>query len=83
MAFSAPARREIKDRGRVPLLPGKFLRTLEEDISITPKVLITAERVVGQGPAAEMRRHMLQRIKTKCCSLVQRVRKRSSSCSDG
>ena len=55
---------------------GEFLRTLEKDLSITPHVPITAERVTGQGPEAEARRRMLRRMKTKAYALSQRARKK-------
>jgi transposase len=55
---------------------GEFLRTLEEDLGIRPHVPITAERVTSQGPAADARRRMLRRMKTKGYALGQRARKK-------
>jgi transposase len=55
---------------------GEFLRTLEEDLHITPHVPITAERVTSQGPAGDARRRMLRRMKTKGYALSQRARKK-------
>lgn len=54
----------------------EFLRTLEEDLSMTPHVPITAQRVTSQGPAADARRRMLRRMKTKGYALGQRARKK-------
>jgi transposase len=55
---------------------GEFLRTLEEDLSITPHVPISAERVASRGPAADARRRMLRRMKTRGYALSQRARKK-------
>jgi transposase len=55
---------------------GEFLRTLEEDLRITPHVPIRAERVTSPGPAGDARRRMLQRMKTKGYALSQRARKK-------
>jgi len=55
---------------------GEFLRTLEEDLHITPHVPITVEHVTSQGAAADARRRMLQRMKTKGYALSQRARKK-------
>jgi transposase len=55
---------------------GAFLRALEEDLSITPHVPITADRVTSQGPEAEARRRMLRRMKRKGYALSQRARKK-------
>jgi transposase len=55
---------------------GEFLRTLEEDLHITPHVPITAERVTSQGAAGDARRRMLRRMKTKGYALSQRARKK-------
>jgi transposase len=55
---------------------GEFLRTLEEDLHITPHVPLTAERVTSQGPAGDARRRMLRRMKTKGYALSQRARKK-------
>jgi transposase len=55
---------------------GEFLRTLEEDLGITPHVPITAERVTSPGAAGEARRRMLERMKTKGYALSQRARKK-------
>jgi hypothetical protein len=55
---------------------GEFLRTLEEDLLITPHVPISAERVASRGPAAEARRRMLRRMKTRGYALSQRARKK-------
>lgn len=55
---------------------GEFLRTLEEDLSITPHVPITAARVTSPGAAADARRRMLRRMKTKAYALSQRARKK-------
>jgi transposase len=55
---------------------GEFLRTLEEDLEITPHVPISAERVTSPGPAADARRRMLRRMKTKGYALSQRARKK-------
>jgi transposase len=55
---------------------GEFLRTLEEDLHITPHVPITAERVTSPGAAGDARRRMLRRMKTKGYALSQRARKK-------
>jgi len=55
---------------------GEFLRTLEEDLHITPHVPISAERVTSPGPAGGARRRMLQRMKTRGYALSQRARKK-------
>lgn len=55
---------------------GEFLRELEEKLSITPHVPITADRVRSQGPEAEARRRMLRRMKTRAYALSQRARKK-------
>jgi transposase len=55
---------------------GEFLRTLEEDLSITPRVPITRDRVTGQGPEADARRRLLRRMKTRAYALSQRARKK-------
>lgn len=55
---------------------GEFLRTLEEDLVITPQVPITVERVTSPGPAGDARRRMLRRMKTKGYELSQRARKK-------
>jgi transposase len=55
---------------------GEFLRTLEEDLRLTPHVPITAERVTSQGPAADARRRMLRRMRTRAYALSQRARKK-------
>jgi transposase len=55
---------------------GEFLRTLEEDLHITPHVPISAQRVTSPGPAGNARRRMLQRMKTKGYALSQRARKK-------
>ena len=55
---------------------GEFLRTLEEDLAITPHVPITAERVTSPGPAGDARRRMLRRMKTQGYALSQRARKK-------
>jgi transposase len=55
---------------------GEFLRTLEEDLRITPHVPITAERVTSQGAAGDARRRMLRRMRTKGYALSQRARKK-------
>lgn len=55
---------------------GEFLRTLEEDLAITPHVPIRAERVTSPGPAGDARRRMLRRMKTKAYALSQRARKK-------
>jgi len=55
---------------------GEFLRTLEEDLHITPHVPISAERVTSRGAAADARRCMLRRMKTKGYALSQRARKK-------
>ena len=55
---------------------GEFLRTLEEDLHITPHVPISAERVTSPGPAGDARRRMLQRMKTRGYALSQRARKK-------
>lgn len=49
---------------------GKFLRRLEENLDITSHVVITG------GKAAEARRRMLRRMKTKGYALGQRARKK-------
>ncbi len=56
------------DRG---FAAGEFLRTLEEDLDITPHVPIGAERVGSQGPGADARRRMLRRMKTRAYALSQ------------
>ena len=55
---------------------GEFLRTLEEDLHITPHVPISAERVTSPGAAGEARRRMLRRMKTQGYALSQRARKK-------
>jgi transposase len=55
---------------------GEFLRTLEEDLDITPHVPIRAERATSPGPAGDARRRMLRRMKTKGYALSQRARKK-------
>jgi len=55
---------------------GEFLRTLEEDLSITPHVPITAARVTSPGAAGDARRRMLRRMKTRGYALGQRARKK-------
>jgi transposase len=55
---------------------GEFLRTLEEDLHITPHVPITAECVTSQGAAGDARRRMLRRMRTKGYALSQRARKK-------
>ena len=55
---------------------GEFLRTLEEDLHITPHVPISAERVTRPGAAGEARRRMLRRMKTQGYALSQRARKK-------
>jgi transposase len=55
---------------------GEFLRTLEEDLDVTPHVPITAERVTSPGPTGDARRRMLRRMKTKGYALSQRARKK-------
>ena len=55
---------------------GEFLRTLEEDLHITPHVPITAERVTSRGAGGDARRRMLRRMKTKGYALSQRARKK-------
>lgn len=55
---------------------GEFLRTLEEDLHITPHVPISAERVTSRGGAGDARRRMLRRMKTKGYALSQRARKK-------
>jgi hypothetical protein len=55
---------------------GEFLRTLEEDLHITPHVPITAPRVTSPGPAGDARRRMLRRMRTKGYALSQRARKK-------
>jgi hypothetical protein len=55
---------------------GEFLRTLEEDLRITPHVPITAERVTRTGAAGDARRRMLRRMKTQSYALSQRARKK-------
>jgi transposase len=55
---------------------GEFLRSLEEDLRITPHVPITAERVTSRGSAGDARRRMLRRMKTKGYALSQRARKK-------
>ena len=55
---------------------GEFLRTLEEDLAITPHVPIRAERVTSPGAAGDARRRMLRRMKTRGYALSQRARKK-------
>ena len=55
---------------------GEFLRTLEEDLDVTPHVPITAPRVTSPGPAGDARRRILRRMKTKGYALSQRARKK-------
>ena len=55
---------------------GEFLRTVEEDLHITPHVPISAERVTSRGEAGDARRRMLRRMKTKGYALSQRARKK-------
>ena len=55
---------------------GEFLRTIEEDLHITPHVPISAQRVTTEGPAGDARRRMLRRMKTLGYQISQRVRKK-------
>lgn len=55
---------------------GEFLRTLEEDLHITPHVPIAAERVTSPGPSGDARRRMLRRMNTEGYALSQRARKK-------
>lgn len=56
---------------------GAFLRTLEEELQITPHVPISAPRVTSEGPEADARRRMLQRMKTAAYQLSQKLRKKA------
>jgi transposase len=55
---------------------GEFLRTLEEELHITPHVPISAERVTSPSAAGDARRRMLRRMRTKGYALSQRARKK-------
>jgi transposase len=55
---------------------GEFLRRIEEDLHITPHVPLSAERVTSRGAAADARRRMRRRMKTKGYALSQRARKK-------
>jgi len=56
---------------------GEFLRTVEEDLGITPHVPLSSARVTALGPAGEARRRMLQRMKTAAYRLSQKLRKKA------
>ena len=55
---------------------GEFLRTLEEDLDITPHVPVSAEHVTSPGPAGDARGRMFRRMKTQGYALSQRARKK-------
>ena len=55
---------------------GEFLRTIEENLHITPHVPISADRVTSRGAAGDARRRMLRCMKTKGYALSQRARKK-------
>ncbi len=55
---------------------GEFLRTIEEDLDITPQVPITAERVVAPNADGDARRRMLRRMKTLGYQISQKARKK-------
>ena len=56
---------------------GEFLRTVEEELEITPHVPISAERVRSPGPEGDARRRMLKRMKTAAYQLSQKLRKKA------
>ena len=56
---------------------GEFLRTVEEELGITPQVPISAERVTSPGRAGDARRRMLKRMKTAAYQLSQKLRKKA------
>lgn len=56
---------------------GEFLRTVEEDLRITPHVPISSARVTSEGPAGDARRRMLQRMKTAAYQWSQKLRKKA------
>lgn len=56
---------------------GEFLRSVEEDLGITPHVPISSERVTTEGPAGDARRRMLKRMKTVAYQLSQKLRKKA------
>jgi transposase len=56
---------------------GEFLRTVEEELGITPHVPISAERVTSVGPAGDARRRMLRRMRTAAYRLSQKLRKKA------
>jgi transposase len=56
---------------------GEFLRTVEEELQITPHVLISAGRVTSPGPKGDARRRMLKRMKTAAYQLSQKLGKKT------
>ena len=53
------------------------MRTVEEDLGITPHVPISAARVTAEGPEGDARRRMLKRMKTVAYQLSQKLRKKA------
>ena len=56
---------------------GEFLRTVEEELQITPHVPISSARVTSPGPEGDARRRMLKRMKTAAYQLSQKLRKKA------
>ena len=56
---------------------GEFLRTVEEELKITPHVPISSAHVTSAGPAGDARRRMLKRMKTAAYRLSQKLRKKA------
>jgi hypothetical protein len=55
---------------------GEFLRTIEDDLAITPHVPISAERVAAEDAGGDARRRMLRRMKTLGYRISQKARKK-------
>lgn len=55
---------------------GEFLRTLEEELDITPHVPLSSPPVTTEGPDGEARRRMWKRMKTQAYQLSQKLRKK-------
>jgi len=56
---------------------GELLRTVEEDLGITPHVPISSARVTAPGPEGQARRRMLKRMQTAAYQLSQKLRKKA------
>lgn len=56
---------------------GEFLRTVEEELGITPHVPLSSARVTSPGPDGDARRRMLPRLKTAAYRLSQKLRKKA------